>query len=136
MEAWNLRVHVPRRRQEDSSRKSQAAADKTGAVGAETNQCVQAHDEQGMLQTCRQKCLPVLARSRMATLLVTLWPGACAQGIAEVAQVLHRANLLCLLANGLLVDEAANDHLVQARRMPSVPVSSHAISPTTSLVWR
>jgi hypothetical protein len=35
-----------------------------------------------------------------------------------VAQRLHRANLLCMLANGLLLDQAANDPLVQVGCLP------------------
>ena len=31
-----------------------------------------------------------------------------------MAETLHRANLLCLLANGLLLDQAADEPLVQA----------------------
>lgn len=33
---------------------------------------------------------------------------------AERAQLVHRANLLCVLAHGLLLDQAASDPLVQA----------------------
>lgn len=34
---------------------------------------------------------------------------------AQLARATHRANLLCLLAHGLLLDQAANDPLVQAK---------------------
>jgi len=37
---------------------------------------------------------------------------------AQLARTTHRANLLCLLAHGLLLDQAANDPLVQASCPP------------------
>ncbi|KAK9908106.1 hypothetical protein WJX75_002826 [Coccomyxa subellipsoidea] len=36
---------------------------------------------------------------------------------AQLAKALHRANLLCLLAHGILLDQAANEPLVQALAM-------------------
>lgn len=36
------------------------------------------------------------------------------QDRAQMAETLHRANLLCVLANGLLLDQAADEPLVQA----------------------
>jgi hypothetical protein len=37
---------------------------------------------------------------------------------AQLAKALHRANLLCLLAHGILLDQAANEPLVQASLLP------------------
>ena len=36
---------------------------------------------------------------------------------AQLAKALHKANLLCLLAHGILLDQAANEPLVQASPM-------------------
>ena len=36
------------------------------------------------------------------------------QDSAQMAETLHRANLLCVLAHGLLLDQAADEPLVQA----------------------
>ena len=72
---------------------------------------------------CRRCALPLIAMPCPAW-VTTFRRGACAQGEAELAGVLHRANLLCLLANGLLLDEAANDPVVQVST-PAPPTLSH-----------
>ena len=56
------------------------------------------------------------------------------QDRAMMAETLHRANLLCLLANGLLLDQAADEPLVQASTHCCAHITCEAPRPALQLL--
>lgn len=56
---------------------------------------------------------PLTREERMMQAWLKYYKRVANKEKAELGRSLHRTNLLCLLAHGLLLDQAANDPLVQ-----------------------
>ncbi|BDA45057.1 probable DNA repair protein complementing XP-C cells homolog [Coccomyxa sp. Obi] len=67
---------------------------------------------------------PLTREERMMQAWLKYYKRVANKEKAELARSLHKTNLLCLLAHGLLLDQAANDPLVQAMALSVADTSA------------